>query len=189
VARRTWTRAPDDRRQQLLDAAMERFSAQGADVSVAEITRAAGVSKGTFYVYFESKAALVAALRAAVVGEYHVQMGKAILDNSPFESSVPSSHDVVRISVDFLSSDLHEILFPTAADQAQGQHEVIHGFEHYLRDANAKGITDVPDPYWFAVLLVGAANFAVQYALEAGTFDRNALVDAIVELQRRTLEL
>ena len=47
----------------------------------------------------------------------------------------------------------------------------------------------VADPYWFAVLFVGAANFATAYSREKGTFDRDALVAAIVELQRRALEL
>ena len=48
-------------------------------------------------------------------------------------------------------------------------------------------------PIWLAgglfVLLVGAANFAVGYSREAQTFDRDGLVAAIVELQRRALEL
>jgi len=38
-------------------------------------------------------------------------------------------------------------------------------------------------------LLVCAANFAVAYSREKGTFNRDALVAAIVELQRRALEL
>ena len=96
---------------------------------------------------------------------------------------------MVGVSIDFLASELHSVLFPSAADQAQGEAEVVRGFEEFLIDANSKGITDVPDPYWFAVLLVGAANFAVRYSREANTFDRDALVTAIVELQRRALEL
>jgi hypothetical protein len=96
---------------------------------------------------------------------------------------------VIGLSIDFLSSELHSVLFASAADQAQGEREVVRGFEEFLIDANAKGITNVADPYWFAVLLVGAANFAVRYSREARTFDRDALVTAILELQRRALEL
>jgi hypothetical protein len=58
-----------------------------------------------------------------------------------------------------------------------------------LIDPNRKGITNIPDPEWFAALLVGAANFAVAFSREEETFDRDALVAAIVELQRRALEL
>jgi hypothetical protein len=37
--------------------------------------------------------------------------------------------------------------------------------------------------------VVGAANFAVTFRRDEETFDRDALVAAIVELQRRALEL
>ncbi len=189
TARRTWTRSPDARREQLLEAAMSLFTDKGHDVTVAEITQAAGVAKGTFYVYFASKTELIAALREATVAEYHARMAKAIADSSPISFSSGFSPEVVGVSVDFLSSDLHSVLFPSAADQAHGQREVVRGFEELLIDANRQGITNVPDPHWFAVLLVGAANFAVRYSLEAQDFDRDALVAAIVELQRRALEL
>lgn len=175
------------RRDQLLHAATTLFGERGTDVTVAEITDAAGVAKGTFYVYFASKAELVAALREATIAEYHTRMAKAMLAPSAVSATLPASRQVVGVSVDFLASELHTILFPSAADQARGQQEVVQGYEDFLVDANAKGIADVPDPYWFSVLLVGAANFAVRFAHETGTFDREALVDAIVELQRRAL--
>jgi AcrR family transcriptional regulator len=187
MAPRTWTRSPDLRRDQLLHVATTLFSERGSDVTVADITDAAGVSKGTFYVYFASKAELVGALRDATIAEYHTRMAKAIVDTSSVSDTILASREVVGVSIDFLSSELHSILFPSAGDQAHGQREVVRGYEEFLIDANAKGIADVPDPYWFAVLLVGAANFAVRYGHDTGTFDRDALVDAIVELQRRAL--
>ena len=146
-------------------------------------------TKGTFYVYFASKTELIAQLREAMIADYQTRMAKAITDSSPIGFSSGFSPEVVGVSIDFLSSDLHSVLFPSATDQAHGQREVVHGFEELLIDANRQGITNVPDPHWFAVLLVGAANFAVRYSLEARTFDRDALVAAIVELQRRALEL
>jgi AcrR family transcriptional regulator len=187
VARRRWTRSPDARREQLLQAATALFSDQGKDVTVSDITDAAGVSKGTFYVYFSSKAELIAQLRDALIAEYHSRTAKVIADSAPVESSLEPSRELVEQSIDFLSSELHAVLFPSAADQARGQREVVRGFEEVLTDANRKGITDVPEPYWLAVLLVGAANFAVQYSLETQTFDRDGLVDAILELHRRAL--
>jgi hypothetical protein len=81
----------------------------------------------------------------------------------------------VEVAIDFLSSELQTVLFPTAADDAQGQREVVRGYEEFLTDAKSKGITNIPDPYRFAVLLVGAANFAVAYNRDEKTFDRDAL--------------
>jgi AcrR family transcriptional regulator len=189
VGSRTWTRSPDVRRAQLLEAATALFADQGPGVTVSEITQAAGVAKGTFYVYFASKTELIAQLRETMIADYHIQMAKAIAKSSPVDFASGFSSEAVGVAIDFLASDLHSVFFPSAADQARGQREVVLGFEELLRDANRKGITNVPDPYWFAVLLVGAANFAVGYSREAQTFDRDALVAAVVELQRRALEL
>ncbi len=54
------------RRQALLDAALLLFLDRGvANVSVDEITQAAGVAKGSFYRYFDTQEALVEALMEA----------------------------------------------------------------------------------------------------------------------------
>lgn len=50
----------DERRQQLLQAARQVFSTNGYhDATVDDITRAAGVAKGTFYLYFTEKRAIL----------------------------------------------------------------------------------------------------------------------------------
>jgi AcrR family transcriptional regulator len=60
---RTWERRPAERRTELLDAAERLFAARGVQATtVADITAAAGVSKGSFYVYFASRDELVEAL-------------------------------------------------------------------------------------------------------------------------------
>src|SRR5690349_16786834 len=48
--------ARDERRQQLIEAAKEVFAQNGYHAAtVDDITRAAGVAKGTFYLYFAEK--------------------------------------------------------------------------------------------------------------------------------------
>ena len=55
-----------DKRRQILEGARAVFMAAGFDgASMGEIARAAGVSKGTLYVYFDSKEALFEALTIA----------------------------------------------------------------------------------------------------------------------------
>jgi AcrR family transcriptional regulator len=55
---------PDIRRTELLDAAARLFQRDGYEaVTVAAIAAEAGVAKGTFYLYFDSKEALVESLR------------------------------------------------------------------------------------------------------------------------------
>jgi len=67
---RTWARRPAERRTELLDAAERLFADRGlATTTIADITRAAGVSKGSFYVYFASRDELVEALNARLGDE------------------------------------------------------------------------------------------------------------------------
>ena len=57
------TAQESDKRRQILEGARTVFLSAGFDgASMGEIARAAGVSKGTLYVYFDSKEALFEAL-------------------------------------------------------------------------------------------------------------------------------
>lgn len=60
-------KSPERRRGELLDAARRLLLERGIEqLTVGEITTAAGTAKGTFYVYFSSKNELLSALRDAL---------------------------------------------------------------------------------------------------------------------------
>lgn len=66
VKRPRWQRRPDARPEEILDAAVEVFGEQGyANTRLDAVARRAGVSKGTLYLYFESKDALFRAMMTA----------------------------------------------------------------------------------------------------------------------------
>jgi AcrR family transcriptional regulator len=70
TVRKRTTKEPDVRRQELMDAAIRVFAQKGVNrTTVADITAAAGVAKGTFYLYFDSKEHLLAVLKEQMVGE------------------------------------------------------------------------------------------------------------------------
>ena len=55
-----WQRKKDDRPQEILDAAIELFVAQGFSATkVSQIARKAGVTPGTLYVYYKNKEAIL----------------------------------------------------------------------------------------------------------------------------------
>jgi AcrR family transcriptional regulator len=63
-----WHRRPDARPEEILCAALEVFSQRGfARTRLEEVARRAGVSKGTLYLYFDSKEALFRAMVRAKV--------------------------------------------------------------------------------------------------------------------------
>jgi AcrR family transcriptional regulator len=66
---------PDIRRQQLLTAAIAVFAARGYRAAgVSDIVKAAGVARGTFYLYFESKAQVF----MAVADDFYDRLEMAI---------------------------------------------------------------------------------------------------------------
>ena len=73
---------PEVRHEQILDAAAQVFLDRGlAQATMADVAEAAGVAKGTVYLYFDSKSTLLTALRTRYIGQWLAQSGR--LDASP----------------------------------------------------------------------------------------------------------
>src|SRR5262249_54375445 len=70
--------APDIRRTQILDGAARALVERGIDASMAEVADVAGVAKGTVYLYFASKAELLAELRARYLERFAVTVERAL---------------------------------------------------------------------------------------------------------------
>jgi AcrR family transcriptional regulator len=87
VARPSQADGPEDsaKRRQIMDGARAVFLAQGFDAaSMGEIARAAGVSKGTLYVYFENKEQLF----EATVHEQCQTQAEGLFDLDPNDGDV-----------------------------------------------------------------------------------------------------
>ncbi len=92
------------KRRQIIDGARQVFLAQGYDAaSMGEIAKAAGVSKGTLYVYFENKEELFAAL---------VRLQCALTAERLFELDA-ENHDAREVLTRLGVSYLEAIIEPT----------------------------------------------------------------------------
>ena len=68
---------PEVRREQLLDAAAAVFLERDlTQATMGDVAEAAGVAKGTVYLYFDSKSALLTALRARYTSQWLAQSGR-----------------------------------------------------------------------------------------------------------------
>jgi len=74
----------EDKRKQLLGAAIKVFASNGLSASTASITCAAGVAEGTLFVYFKGKNDLINTLYAEVKQD----LAKAMLSDYPAKSSI-----------------------------------------------------------------------------------------------------
>lgn len=96
-----------DRREAILAAAGEEFAANGyAGASLSRIIRAAGISKGSLYYYFENKADLFSSVIEEAVGRMVDDvggLGLARLERSNFWDAV---REYGRASVDLMRQDV-----------------------------------------------------------------------------------
>jgi AcrR family transcriptional regulator len=119
MARRATTRRrelPEVRREQLLDAAAAVFLDRGlAQATVADVAEAAGVAKGTVYLYFDSKSALLTALRARYTSRWLEQSSR--LDGPAGRGGHPRQlRSFLAEMYDFHAANqrLHHLLFHAA---------------------------------------------------------------------------
>jgi AcrR family transcriptional regulator len=196
AARKRVTKSPDERRQDLLDAALSVFAAKGIPrTTVADIAEAAGVAKGTFYLYFDSKENLVGALKEGFVDEIldhasalYARVGKddwwALVDET-----VTSFVDFMLEHRDMIHVMVQEGVTPETSPQfAECQRRVDEMFATSIKMGIDAGVFDVEDPELIGRFLHYAVDGALSHAImyEEG-FDRGRLVAAARELVRKTL--
>jgi AcrR family transcriptional regulator len=112
VEARPRTQPPDVRREQLLDAAQRVLVDRGLRATtVADVASAAGVAKGTTYLYFASKDELLAGLRARYLAQF-----AAAVSATPSGSAVERLRRLVTSLFDFAwdHHELHHVLFHEA---------------------------------------------------------------------------
>jgi len=106
------TQPADVRRDQLLDAAERVLLEQGLRaMTVADVAQAAGVAKGTMYLYFRSKDELIAGLRARYFERYNAAIDAATPSNARERLRVLI---VALFDVGVAHHELHHVLFHEA---------------------------------------------------------------------------
>lgn len=194
--RKRVTKRPEERRQDILDAAVRVFAEKGVGrTTVSDITQAAGVAKGTFYLYFDSKEHLLGALKERFVDEMMAQAGRlyekvgkgdwwALVDETV--SSMVSFMDEHREMCHIM---VQEGISPEASPQfAECQRRIDEMFAAAIKMGVEAGAFRVTDPMTMGRLLHyaldGALAHAILYDVE---FDRDRLAAAARELTHKSL--
>lgn len=199
------TKQPEIRKDQLLDAAEELFARKGpVDTTVADIAEAAGVAKGTFYLYFPSKDHCVAALKKrlaeglvdrflAVLAPAYDQMARGEKD---LDVAVVTRHLLdVSFAYAVEHSDTHRALFHTGdtieVDQValEAEEAITSCLTQAFNMMIQLGLTELRHPEQTARILFAGVHWALEGCLrtQASPDALNALKEAAVELVTRTL--
>jgi AcrR family transcriptional regulator len=181
-------RGTEARRAQLLDAARRCFVADGyAGTSISSVVRAAGVAQGTFYVYFDSKQAVLAELRRGVFRDYAEALASS--------ASAPRAADArlvetVRSMARLVEKNLElERVFRQAesADElsraaVDGRARLARAAAGFMAEGVAAGELEVDDPERTAELIVTLFDHVLYESL---VYERPAPLSTTVELALR----
>lgn len=177
-----------ERRQQILTVAREVFARRGYHAAkIDDIVAAAGIARGTFYLYFEDKRAIF----EEIVDRTMARLGMAIVRVDP--------NDVARSVADQLRENIRRIVRILLEDRATTKillsdalgvdpafdrkllsfyDEMSNLLEDSLRDGQKLGVVCEGDGRLFAWLTLGALKEAMFQIVQRGAdYDEDKLVE------------
>lgn len=204
AATRVRTKDPEARRDQLLAAAERLFAKKGAvETTVADIADAAGLAKGTFYVYFPSREHCVVALKErlahGLVERFMEALESVLVRLGP--GAGPSDVEAVATrlldeSFEYAAehADTFANLFHRGNTIEIDQHSlaaeraIIDCVTDIIVRLNEQGLTEVTHPHETAKILFNGVHWALDEALcRERTRDLRKLREAAVEVCVRSL--
>lgn len=179
-------KAPEVRRREIVDAAVELFAAKGySATTINDILEAVGIAKGTFYHHFTSKEEVMRTVVMQIVDE-GIKRADAIAD----DKSIPAPDRVLAIlASQRLEGD--EASFVTTLHEAGNAefHLLSHvGVVNHLtpiiarviREGIAEGVFDVEHPEEAVSILLTAAFFLTDEGFEGYTPDMDRMLPALL---------
>ncbi|MFB7501954.1 TetR/AcrR family transcriptional regulator [Streptomyces broussonetiae] len=189
-------RAPSstrDRRADILEAGLGVYRTIGfTDAKVSDITAAAGIAKGTFYLYFETKDHVLGALWERHVDAV-VRTAEDILGQGqawwPTVDRLLTA--LVQHAVD--NAELHRIVYSTANAKAlemcrSCDERVIRLMTAFAARGTHAGAFHAANPQWACRMLYHATHSLLHHLITAGgPIDTGPVVRSVLEAAHRTL--
>ncbi len=176
----------EQRRQELIGAALKAFTATGvAATSVDDIVRAAGVAKGTFYLYFDTKDDIVTAVAERMVEGVGEQFDALMADRdrSPVERILavgratrqiggePHERDLIEVFHRPENRAIHDRLGESARERMKPTMSAV------IDDGIKKGLFRPQDPARAAAFVL--ACFSIMHDVIAGPADVPVAIDEL----------
>jgi AcrR family transcriptional regulator len=171
----------------LLDAARAQFITSGyAATPVSAIVKAAGVAQGTFYLYFESKQAVLAELRRQVFRDYEKTLHSVLRFESPADEAmarvIVAMADAVERNLELERVFRHaESAEATLQAAREGRARLADVAAERIRQGHEAGNVKVDSPKWTARFLITLYDHVIYEAL---AYDAQETTDVIAECVR-----
>jgi AcrR family transcriptional regulator len=169
----------------LLDAAQAVLLAKGMhDTTMADVAVAAGLGKGTIYLYFESKQALLGALRRRYVDQIATELRAS---QTKADSASDEIAGLVRalITEGSRRPDLHHLLFHAAG--IEEEEDAFVPVAAIFAEVVVRGRFDVSDTSLATHFVLGGAHAALVAAAHGAPAKRRRIIDEAIVFSLRAL--
>jgi AcrR family transcriptional regulator len=163
------TKPAQARREDLMNSAQELFLKLGVGpTTVDQITAGAGVAKGTFYLHFESKEAVLTALRVRYVEDFQAQL-EAATNKCPQGdwNGKLAAWAAAAVTAYLDSLPLHDLVFHEFETDGSHPDIVAEYLTSMLSGGAANGVWSVEDARLTAVYLFNGLHGVVDEASAA----------------------
>jgi AcrR family transcriptional regulator len=189
------TKPPQQRREELMDAAQRLFLAQGVgSTTIDHITSGADIAKGTFYLHFSSKEDLLSALGERFANSHLIRIKAAIAAKSETDwAGRLATWAEASVAFYLDSIELHDMLFyesrsPTRAGLVDNI--IIDHLSRLLEAGAVAAAWSVDDPRFTAVFLFSGMHGIVDDAyLKESRIARNRLIERLQRICFRAVGL
>jgi TetR/AcrR family transcriptional repressor of nem operon len=182
---------PDVRREQILDAAARVLVERGlAAATMADVAEAASVAKGTVYLYFASKAELLAGLRARYFEELAALLAGPPAAGGPGAGVAARIERLVAAAYDFALANhqLHHVLFHEAGfGEADAFTRIRAALAELIEEGLAAGELAVADPHLATDFVLQGLHGVLVASVHGPAAGRERLVAGVTELTSRAL--
>jgi AcrR family transcriptional regulator len=175
-----------ERRQQILMAARDEFAKRGYhQTTIDDIVEQAGVARGTFYLYFEDKRAVISDLIDRFAAQLAVTIVRIAPDDPSASVAVQVRENIRRIIGTCLAERaMTKILFADAVGVDPAFDRKVMNFydsmvgllTESLRDGQALGVVSEGEPRVLAYLTLGALKELLYQAVTLGLAEESAEV-------------
>lgn len=187
------TKPAELRREELLDAAQQLFLEKGfAATSIDDIASSADVAKGTFYLYFPSKEALLAAIQERFIVAFCSRL-EAAMERCGAERWRPRLQAWVKTVIEgYLEQvPLHDVIFHETQPydrHAMSNNPVVDQLTTLLSDGAKAGAWITEAPRSTAIMFFHALHGGVDAAIAEGAkINRARLIRNITTFMERAL--
>ncbi|MGR6075306.1 TetR/AcrR family transcriptional regulator [Achromobacter xylosoxidans] len=186
------TKPAEVRLDELMGAAQALFLEKGVEATtISEITEAAGVAKGTFYVYFPSKQEMLVALGERYVREFVERLERAVAAcaENDWEGRLRAWIHA-NVSMYLRTYRVHDIVFTHPHHHAREGHtenQVVTQLQGILRAGAQAGAWRLDNPRMMALLIYAGVHCATDDAILSRQSDATDFARGIADAYLRML--